>query len=358
MRNDRGFALPITIFIVTLVTIMLAAIFVRVSTDRKLAESSGATVDALAIAHSGLQRYFAHYDSVGVRPVDGDSLRINVTGGYADVIAHVMQRPADSLANQMYIVRSTGRVIEPTEGSEPQAIRRVAQFAQWQTATVDSLRAVFTAANGVRKIPNGFIEIWGLDQCATPGPAKWGLRAPFGPLPDPIPDSDIRGITPASPPPDTQSVWEAGSGTAVASETAIDWAMIESGGFEPEYTSPNLGNWNWTSQLIMGNLVLTNTWGSGLLIVTGDLILQGASVNWHGIILVGGEIRFSANTNFIRGIVVSGLDELTSPNPPRGDIGATTIRIWYDSCHVADALRALNGFTPINNAWVDNWATY
>ncbi len=354
--NERGFALPITIFIVTIVTIMLAAIFVRVSADRRMAESTGATVDAVAIAHSGLQRYFAHYDSLVTRPTDGDSLRFNVTGGYADVVAHFVRRPADTTENQMYVVRSMGRVIEPTEGAEPQAVRRVAQFAQWQTANIDDVVAAFTAPNGVRKIPNGYIEIWGHDQCATPGPSKRGLRAPWGPLPDPIPDSDIQGV---AFPPGAPSVWEGGNGYNVAAATDIDWPTIVSGGFEPDFTSAQLQNWNWSSQMIAGNLILQDTWGSGLLIVTGDLEFRGATVDWYGLILVGGEIRFNAATTFVRGLVVSGLDELlTGTNPPRGDIGGTTIRIWYDSCHVADALRSLTGFTPISNAWVDNWATY
>lgn len=348
--GERGFALPLTIFLITLVTIMLAAVFVRVSADRRMAETSGSTADALAIAHSGLQRYFAHYDSLDVRPPDRDSLRFNVTGGYADVVAHFVQRPADTLESQMYVVRSTGRAIEPTEGAEPQAVRRVAQFAQWQTGNVDDVVAAFTAPNGLRKVSGGFIEIWGEDQCGE-APTKHGLRAPYGPLPDPIPDSDIRGSSPA--------VWEGGNGASVATETDIDWQTILGGGFEPDFASVQLQNWNWSSQMITGDLTLNNTWGSGLLIVTGDLELRGASVDWYGIILVGGEIEFDATTTTIRGLVVSGLDELLpGTNPPRGDIGATTIRIWYDSCHVTDALRSLTGFTPIANAWVDNWATY
>ena len=41
IEDQRGFALPLTIFVLTLITIMLAAIFVRVRVDRRIAESSG-----------------------------------------------------------------------------------------------------------------------------------------------------------------------------------------------------------------------------------------------------------------------------------------------------------------------------
>lgn len=358
-RNDRGFALPITIFIITLVTIMLSAILVRVANDRRIAESSGASLDAVAIAHSGLQRYFSHYDSLGMRPADGDSVRFNVAGGYADVVAHLVKRPADPLENHMYVARSMGRVIVPTQGADPQAVRRVAQFAQWQTGNINDVRAAFTAANGVRSVPGGSVDILGQDQCATPGPDKVGLRAPNGPLQDPLPGTTILGATPPPCCPHSQSVWEDGNGDAVATETDIDWPSIVAGGFVPDYTSEQLENWDWSSQMITGDLTLRDTWGSGLLIVTGDLELRGASVDWYGIVLVGGEIQFDAATNSFRGLVVTGLDELLSgTNPPRGDLGGATIRIWYDSCHVTDALRSLTGFTPIANAWIDNWATY
>ncbi len=349
--REGGFALPVTIFLVTLVTIMLAAVFVRVSEDRRMAETTGATVDAVAIAHSGLQRYFSHYDSLNIRPPDGDSLRFNVTGGYADVVAHFVQRPADTLLRQTYIVRSSARVIEPSAGADPQAVRTVAQFAQWQTANIDDLVGAFTAANGVRRINGGLIRIYGWDNCGV-APSMHGLRAPMGPLPPlPWPNGDLQGV----PTP----VWEGGNGYNVATQTDIDWPTIVTGGFTPDYTTVQFADSSFSSQMIYGNLVLADTWGTGLLIVTGDLIIQGTQVDWQGVILVGGEIVFNAAVTNVEGLVVSGLDELLGGmNPPRGDLGGTVIDIRYDSCDVMSALQSLTGFSPVSNAWVDNWATY
>ena len=133
LRNERGFALPLTILVVTVMTMLIASANVRARADLVIAESSGATVTAFAVAQSGLQRYFAYYDSIKVRPPDGDSLRVNVASGFADVRAYKVLSPTDTMETELYIVRSTGILIEPTRGSDPQAQRTVAQFAQWQS---------------------------------------------------------------------------------------------------------------------------------------------------------------------------------------------------------------------------------
>ena len=178
--RESGFALPLTIFVLTLVTIMLSAVMVQVQNDRRLAQSSGDVVQALVIAQSGLDRYMAHYDSLNVRPPDGDSLRINVTGGYADVIAHEVRRPADTLAGVLFVLRSRGRVIEPTQGSDPQAVRLIAQFARWQYGTIDIVGA-YTAVNSFAcSSCGGTYQLTGWDQCAVM-PAVPGLRTPLGP---------------------------------------------------------------------------------------------------------------------------------------------------------------------------------
>lgn len=348
-QREAGFALPTVIYIVTLVTIMLAAVFVRVEADRRFADTSGSHADAVAIAHSGLQRYFAQYDSLGTRPPDGDSVRINVTGGFADVVAHVVQRPADTTANQFYLVRSTGRVIEPTQGADPQSVRTVAQFAQWQTGTMDIV-AAFTAAN--RFDPpgppgtEGVLDIRGGDQCFAK-PTAAGVRVPGGTPSDP-------GGVSGSP------AWSGGgSANGVATQTDIDWTAVISDAFLPDYTAlVNLDTWS--SYRITGDATLNNASGSGLLVVTGDLFVTGAGSAWRGAVLVGGDIHFDGTLNDFRGTVVSGLNHVGGPTPDGGVWGpsGTMTRIWYHSCYVDSSLTAVSGFAPIRNAWIDNWATY
>ena len=347
--DRRGFALPLTIFVLTLITIMLAVIFVRVQIDRRIAESSGDIVNATAAAASGLERYFAHYDSLVARPPDGDSLRINVTGGYADVVAHVVRRPADSTGGTLYIVRSRGRLIRPVQGPDPQAVQTVAQFAQWHYGSMKVLGA-FTAVNDFKCTGtcDGTYSLIGYDECGMMPPVP-GLRTPNGP-------------TAKFGPPDVDPATVEGPSVSTfktPSFLGIDWAAVIGGGFDPDYASlTNLTSWS--SYLLAGDTTLTDLTGNGLLIVSGDLTTDGLYFNWQGVLLVGGTVTFDADTTYARGAVISGLNHQTGPNPSPGDWGVagTHIDIRYNSCHVLSAFTSLTGFAPIENAWMDNWATY
>ncbi len=351
LTTDDGFALPLTIFVVSIITLMLAAIFVRVSIDRRVGESSGDMVDALNVAQCGLSRSLDTWSAAAIPPNDGDTLFFNSSsciGGNATVIAHLVQRPPDSLNVHLFIIRSTGTYIIPTLGAEPQATRTVAQFAQWQTGTMDVLSA-FTAANGVGVAGSGVIDIDGSDGCGVE-PSSAGVRIPNGPaLPGP-PEID------GSPP-----VIQANNEPVVAAQTNIDWMAITGGGFEADYSSLQPGDLTYPSQLVSGDLVrTTSTTGTGLLIVTGDLNLSGPLFQWNGVIIVGGQARFNSALTFVYGQLTTGLNRLLGTNPPRGDIGVngTSLTVQYHSCNIDAALAALTGFAAIPNAWFDSWATY
>ena len=352
--NERGIALPVTIFIVTLLTITLAAAFARVGADRSIAEGTTDAVNALQVAQSGLQRYLGSRTS---RPANGDSVRYNVTGGYADVRAWVVQKPADTMQNQMYVVRSTGYAIVPAAGATPQGIRTVAQFGYWQTPSMRRLEALgaFTAANGIRALSPGGncsgsgICIKGSDECSAVSGIP-GVRGASG-------SQLSNGQYSGSP-----ATVIAGAGAKLADSTGIQWATMIGGGFIPDYTSLTPFQWDWGSQLVPGNVTLSDKWGTGLLVVTGDLTTSGSYAYWFGTVLVGGQIFFNSSHTHFNGLVVSGLNEqITGTPPPRGDIGGVSGRnyhIEYWSCYITNTLSQLRGFVPVRNAYVDNWASY
>src|SRR5579864_9402045 len=115
-RSDQdGFALPLAIFFMAILTLLLTAAFAKVQGDRRVADSSGAAVSALAVAQSGLQTYIGSRTG---RPVDGDSVRVNAVGGYADVVAQLADKVVDTTTNELYVVRSTGHMIDPTQGAD------------------------------------------------------------------------------------------------------------------------------------------------------------------------------------------------------------------------------------------------
>lgn len=354
LSNERGFALPLTILVVTVMTMLIASAHVRVRGDRIFAESSGAVVDAFAVAQSGLHRYFAYYDSLKVRPPDGDSLRINVLAGFADVLAYKVYSPTDTMETELYIVRSTGTLIKPTHGSDPQAERTVAQFAQWQSAAMKvtgGAVGAFTAANDITVNTSGVLRVRGHDQCATPAASVSGLRVPLGTT---TVSGDFDVLSGSAP-----ALYTLGSGPGVANNTLIDWPSITSGQFDADYDSFRSWDASYPTMIIDGDLTVSDAGGYGLLIVTGNLTLNGFFFSWRGVVLVGGQLVSNTMFTTVRGITVTGLNEQLGMNPPTGQLGGGWFQDYlYYECEVRNALNALVGFVPVENAWIDNWAMY
>jgi hypothetical protein len=364
----EGFALPLTLFLISILTLMLTAAFAKVQSDRRVAESSGANVNALAVAKAGLQQYMGTrpFNTPGSptspwRPPDGDSSRITLTGGYADVIAKVMRRPADTLANWLYVIRSVGHVIDPVQGADPQAVRTIAQFAQWQTGRMDIL-AAFTAANKLDH-PDGTGEFNGADQCGV-APDVYAIRVPGGAGVINPPQSDYATSGLGSSP----NVLGTGTKKETADGTNVDWKAVSQGAFTADFSSPinvRVADYNYPSQIITSDSARLHdpsgggvTVGTGLLIVTGDLYVTGEEVQWYGIVLVGGEIYFKAGTQLFDGIVITGLKEQLSVATSVGALGTGYVDVDYNSCLVKTTLQNLTGFAPVSNGWVDNWAVY
>ncbi|MDH3497716.1 MAG: hypothetical protein OER21_13225 [Gemmatimonadota bacterium] len=349
LASPSGFALPTVILLVALLTVLLAGGLSRVRADRQVAHASEETGNAFAIAQTGMQAYMG---SVAGRPADGDSARINVVGGYANVVAHVLKTPVDTMANQLFLIRSTGVAINPNIGSTPQGRRTVAQFAEWQTGYIER-RATLTMANGVR-LRNGSstIVIWGTDACGQEPPIP-AIRTTVMTGP-PNPPMDTVGA-----PPLVQH--GAGTGLLVAAQTDVDWAAAIGGGIVPDDRVFRQGDTSFPIQLITGSLSLGGTsTGSGLLIVTGDLLLSGTSFYFEGVILVGGKIDFGASSNEVHGMLMSGLNEQLGINPQRTEIsgGGKDLSLYFDACRVNQALAPLTGLTPVQNAWLDSWSVY
>lgn len=351
-RGEAGFALPLAIFFMAILTLLLTAAFAKVQGDRRVADSSGAAVTALAFAQTGLQTYLG---STTARPPDGDSTRINLSSGYgyADVVAYIVDHMVDTMSPELYVVKSTGHVIDPTQGADPQASRTIAQFAQWRTGTLTQYPAVFTAANGLNDYIGGTVTISGSDSTSCGDNSRGGLR---------VPNNQPRAVD--APPnvsgPAFGFVDGGGKGT-VADLVGVDWDTVQSGGFTADYTT--LTNLNsWSSYLISGNATLSAS-GSGLLIVTDNLTITGASINWAGVILVGKSIIFNGAYARISGLLATGLDEQlggAQGQTSNGSVGGASQEqvILYNSCNVRKAMQGVIGFSPIGNGWVENWATY
>jgi type II secretory pathway pseudopilin PulG len=360
--SERGFALPLTLFVVAIMTILLSAALIQVEVDRRLAESATDEVGVASLARNGLMTYLAatNVDSCdrALRPRDGDSVRINLPGGYAEVVARVARRPmGDTLSPWTYAVRSTGQLIDPSMGADPRATRTVAQYANWSSAWIDPLGA-FVAANGLNRNPtSGEGQMHGADQNAT---TSCRVQVPLLRVSGSVPDLtgyDQDGLSPVASGCSTQACK-----TALANATNIDWASTINGGLVPDYNYVRTWDTSYPVILVQGNATLgsagTSTYGWGLLIVTGDLTTTGDVTQWYGVVLVGGRIYFNAGDQYFDGMVISGLNAQLGQAVSAGTIGGNYLDIDYDSHYWRRALLPLAGFGLIRNTSIDNWATY
>jgi hypothetical protein len=349
VHDRQGFALPLVILLVALLTVLLTSGLARARTERQIANASDEMSVARTIAQGGLQIYLG---ATSIRPPDGDSVRVNYIGGYANVVAHLVRRPADTIERSLYVIRSTGVVINPDSGSRGWARHTVAQFAEWETGMMLH-RAALTAANGIRRDSGtANVVIWGTDGCGV-RPSIPGLRT-----------TTLTGS--ATPAPDLQGnpgllTEGVGTGPAIANNTLINWAAVLGAGLVPHYTTFQNANLTYPVQRIAGNLTLSGIrYSSGLLAISGDLSLTGDFFYFEGIILVGGKIQFRADFTMVRGLVVTGLNEQLGISPGRTEIGSydNGSYIYYDSCKVRSALAPFIGLAPVQNAWMNVWATY
>ncbi len=357
IAGEHGFALPLVILLIALLTVLLTAELSRATAEYQIAMAHEAVAEARAVAQSGLQTYLGAvgFDACDrpVRPADGDSVRINVPGGYAEVVARVVRRPADSLANWLYVVRSAGYVIWPSAGATPVATRTVAQFAEWQSGSLD-LPAAFTAANGLNRIGGGTGQFHGSDEHAVSAcqtSPRRSLRVSGG-VPDLV-DYDLTGDSPLG----------FGSGSSIVTDARIDWGTtLTPGRIMPDFTTPQPDDGTYPVVLVMGDATFgtagATTFGRGLLIVSGDLTILGSFVQFYGVVLVGGEIHFDAADQRFDGLVASGLNRQLGMFVPDGTFGGDYTDIDYNSQYVFLAMRALAGFAPVANAHIEDWKTY
>jgi type II secretory pathway pseudopilin PulG len=350
--DRRGFALPVVILIIALLTVLLTSGLTRARTERQIADASDETSEALVVAQSGLQTYFG---TVTTRPSDGDSSRINVIGGYANVVVYLVRQPADTLEESLYLVRSTGYVINPDSGAVPRARRTVAQFATWGIARIERLGAL-TAINGLRHhdTPNiePRLEVSGIDQCGV-APAIAGIRTSQMVWAGTDPDTSLTG-SPAG------VVVQAGA--TILANQRIDWPGVLGSNLTPDYTAFQNGSVTYPIQRVLGSLSVSGVVsGTGLLVVRDDFTTSGTQFFFNGIILVGRRALFRADSNVVRGLVVTGLDPaVTSPSETGGNPSGNERHafLYYNSCIVQQVLARIAGLSPVRNAWLDTWASY
>lgn len=366
MANRKGFAIPTTLLLVAVMTVSLGAGFALVTSERKTVNDELAQIDALTLAEQGMQTFLVRRDSLGLTtnpPVNEETVRITMTGGYADVTL-TRVRPSSAGVNAIYIVRSRGVQTSGAGAGTPQGVRTVAQYVQYRPVSVD-IRAGVTSITGLDK-NGGSGTLAGADQCGDSADVA-GVAVPSSPGYD---QNGGNPVPTGSPAIDNF----APNAESAASMVKIDWnSIINNNVITPNITIPT-DAWPtarfasdpnyWPVIRVTGghtsNFTLPST-GRGLLIVEGALTISGG-VNWEGLILVGNNLTSNGN-NTMYGAIITGLNVklgYQAINPDVLDVSEAngTKDYRYNSCNVAKAVGAMGGLISYQNTWSDTWSEY
>jgi hypothetical protein len=394
IRRD-GFALPMAIVVLALLTMGLVAGFAMTSSELSTTASQRAQARAYSNAQMGLETFLTrrkekagstmfcpHCWAVNATAAAGpvsanlDGLptqKETVTVAFATGSAIVRATPVwvDAATGRgKYFVTSTGydgtSALGGGSGRTTTASRTVGVFVSWNRITMNVVSA-WTSLSGIRKAGTGVISGTDRGNCGNGDVA--GLSVPWDPNTGKA-DIQVTGnsFTPTGNPPyDTTSTFAAES-----AKVKLDWATIKSGGAVPADITIPTGTFPASSvfaadtnywpviHVTASNYTLPNQ-GRGMLIIDGDLTINGSN-QWDGVILVGGVLTSNGN-NVSEGATLSGLNYLVGAHP--GPSTATdnaqangTKSYVYNSCSVSKATSAMARYTMMPNTWMDNLAGY
>lgn len=358
----RGFAIPTAILVILVMTIMVAGGFSLVSAERRSVADQRSQISAFQIAEHGLELFLIRRDSLlpNAPRVPGakDSVRINFSGGYADV-SLTRIRPVTGTMSGLYVVRSKGVETRGAYAGSPEGVRTVAQYVLWEPAPMQVL-AGWTALSGLDKNGNAG-TLGGFDACGE-ADAVAGVVVPL--------DPGYTGSTKAA-------TGDPAIDTVEVDSVAIDWnAIINQDAIEATVNIPG-GSWPtpemWADTTFYPIIIVKQAdfelpgtglpsthpgyQPRGMLIVSGHLTLNG-SVGWDGVLLVGDDLVSNGN-NGVFGATITGLNiklDTYTPAPPSTANGTKEYR--YNSCEVSRATTTAGALVTLKNTWVDNWVEY
>jgi hypothetical protein len=373
MRNREGFAMPMAIFTIAVMTAALAAAYSNTTTEITTNTSVRAQNRAYQLAETGLEQFMVMRGSRKsdnsawcdhcANPVTADSewTRVSLSGGYADVVA-VKIRPIVGSSNAVYFIRSTGTdtsfALNQSKGTV-YSQRTVGIYATWVTSTMN-VKAAWLSFSGLTKNGTGLIS--GVDDCGQQ-PTVAGVMVDKG-------DLDVEGesFNPiGNPPVDTSKTFQ-----QLKDQNTLDWGSIVNanaipadieipGGTFPSTTTFDADTTYWPIIRIHTNGYSLPNRGRGFIIADSDFTISGSNM-WNGIILVGEQLTSNGN-NTVAGATVTGLNYLINGQTPtyssksnatdNSEANGTKTYV-YNSCYVSMAAQQLRRYVTMPNTWMDN----
>jgi len=417
-RERAGFALPLAIMVLALLTIGLVAGFAMSTSEMSATSSQRAQARAYSYAQMGLEKFLTYRKELSCSPTangysaaqaaaatDGsgnkcafcpqcwlvngstangtvnsnldtlptvaESVTVNFTSGKAFIRAVPVWLDI-AKGKGTYFITSTGTDnqsnIATGSGTTGTASRTVGVYVKWDKTTMNVMGALVSFSGIVK---NGTGDISGIDGCGADTNVA-GINVPANESVDVAGNS----FTPTGNPPyDTLKTFSQDSAAA-----KLDWGGIVSGTSltaDVDVTTSSFSNFpaasvfaadtNYWPVIHIRNRQSGSGWngvfqlpwkGRGLLVVDGDLYISGSN-QWDGVILVGGQLTSNGN-NVTSGTVMSGLNRLIGvPAAAMVDAQLNGTKSYvYNSCSVKKATSAQARYTMVPNTWMDDIAQY
>ncbi|MDQ3996313.1 MAG: hypothetical protein M3303_04780 [Gemmatimonadota bacterium] len=370
LRNRRGFALPMTIMVIVVLTAALTSAFVATASETTTNVALRGQSRAFMVAQMGLERFLENPNELALCPkcdslrttpaidvfgheIDGDSVYITVTrirhqsGPTVPAVYFIQARGVDKRS------KLSGRL------ATVDAERSVGMFAQWNTNTMQVLSA-WTSLTGLQK--NGTAGLLsGVDQCGQM-PSIAGTTIGKGDLQYSSHPTWAEG----NPPIDTTMTPD-----SLAKSMEINWnSIINENSMPADFIVRSTADFpsqawfdadtaRWPVIRITANNFSLPNRGRGIIIAEHDFAITGSNM-WDGIVLVGGRL-ISNGSNTVAGATVTGLNVLLdgAPHPGESTLDDQSIangqKIYqYSSCKVARATKSLQRYRVLANTWADN----
>ena len=347
----------LALILVVVLSATAAAALSMVGGERRVVEDQEAASEAYAIARSAYGQFIANPQgslaSFNATTFTGpDSAQFLFSDGYAWVSIQRI-RPSVNQSAILFLIRSRGVRTANKRSNTPVAERVFAQYSQWLTGRMPVL-AAWTSLTGLQK-NGGSGTISGVDVCGQAA-AVAGVALPTSP--GYVQNGGV--YVPVGTPP----VTDMGSQADANAMINIDWKGIIAGTsltpdlVLPAAAWPSFSNVNYWPVIYVDQASAWSlpTSGRGMLVVRRNLIISG-SLNWDGIILVGGSLSSSGNNN-VSGAVVTGLNMMLGEVVTPSDLGSGNKTYAYDSCKVASAAARFTGLSALRNTSADNWQSY
>jgi hypothetical protein len=359
----RGFALPLAILALALVTAAVAASNAATRAEIVANQATRSQDRAYQLAEAGLQQFMARRGESGwcdhcvtnpstsqYKTDSTETEKVDLSPyGYAQVVS-VRVRPrilGDSVAIFFIYSRGVDTTVKMSgTGLTQYAERTVGQYATFRTKTIRPV-AAFVSLTGLTETGSS-LKVNGTDQCGM-APALTGLAVPTGEY---VGDAgDVSSVSYSS-------------ADALKAALGIDWnAIINNNAIPADYTNTWPGNTWAVTRRSDANFTPTSD-GRGILIAENDVTLS-SNRDFDGIMLVGGRILTTTTSSAPSyGLVITGLN-YTLPgagNPPAGTSNNSSITnnklFQYSSCNVATAVALLDTYYAWSNTWLDNVAIW